>query len=202
METEGDAIKASSWKQTEDVAVACFSPTRTPTALAFDKSATMSPRRQSGVLEWAVHIALIFYNLNWSLLAMWKCWITKVMYENVFSGGNTGFIRQYFRTITPTDFALHGFHWNYFQSQWIIQSIEEGRTTAEISNVIFQCFELHQKKKKKKSVLLHCIWEFGTSFSCGYIKKLGTENSNCLLSHEGQMGKIYISFYDLGWLAL
>lgn len=71
------------------------------------------------------------------------------MYENVFSGGNTGFIRQYFRTITPTDFALHGFHWNYFQSQWIIQSIEEGRTTAEISNVIFQCFELHQKKKKK-----------------------------------------------------
>lgn len=135
------AIKASSWNQTENVAVTCFLPTQTPTALAFEKGSTMLLWGWSGgagVGASVIHRVLTFYNLNWSLLTVFKGWLAQITHspkkqeqqkknkhtqKNIFSVDNFVFLVPVFWNIPLP--AVNSFHWNYFQSLSVSQSRED-----------------------------------------------------------------------------
>lgn len=137
------AIKASSWNQTDDGAVTCFWPTRTPTALAYNKDKTMSVNL--GCIGGCLSKTQSTDNLKWSLHTVFKYYFTQVAHT-FFCANHFSFLHQYFWK-NPS----HQHCCQLFSLKLLSKSVDYleyrehrfGKDTLllRFSNVIFQCLE-------------------------------------------------------------
>lgn len=121
------AIKASSWSQTEDIRVTWFSPTLTPTVLAFDKGPNTSMHRQF----WGSGVCASVYIWDTRgtdiLLQLIIVYSIKELIDPNLSHTQTNFCRELDLGANIFNihlFAVNCFYRSNFQSLGIIQSTE------------------------------------------------------------------------------